>query len=1150
MRLRRWLLLGAMVLPLGVAGAAWWLAATEAGSRWIVHQAVAQLPGLTLAGVSGTLLEELRLTGLEYRDADGTELRLDALSVSWQPWALLRHQLRLSELRASGLQLRLPVSEASAEGFVMPEFAAPLPVWIERLSLVQASVVQGEERWVLDTFSTALQLDADGVRLSEVQLAGEGARVSGAARVAGTAPHPVSAALDWQLQREGLPALSGRLQLEGDLQALTLDQQLNGAVTAHITGTLRPDFISAHHRFELRGEWSRLSLPIAGDELVSDKGWLTIQGEVSDYQYELDAALQHPEAGNILMHLVGRGDDRQLRIAGGKLSGWGGELSLNGLLVWLPLPAWDLTLQARGINPVRRWPEWAGSLNLDATVRGRLPERGPELNLDITRLDGNLRGYPVAARGQLVLADGGWRAHRLNLRSGDNRLALDGSLLPRLDLTLDLDAPRLEQLAPGISGRLQGQGKLRGQPDQLAAELDVRGHDLRAAGLQAQELLLVADIDPDDARRSHWQLTGKGLGDADWQAELLDIKGTGNAAAHRFSGRMKNTYLNAAFAGSGAYGQDAWQGELAELTLTSASVGAWTLQAPVALSAGPQRLQVARLCLGQADARLCAQAVRQATGHIEADGHWQGLPLALLDAVLAEDTALSGNVAGSVTLRGPAERIKAEGKLSVSPGQLRIRPDSGPEIIAEHRDGHAEFSYQDDRLQAVVGLRVGDQGVIEGRGSLGPAQAGRPLAGTLLLTLPDPAPLAVLVPQIADLSGPLQLRSEWRGSLDRPRLTLDGRWRTGRARVPELGIELTDINLQLTGDDDRLQFTGQASSGPGRVRLEGGLQLDGAAGWPLRLKINGEDFEVARRADIEARVSPALAITVAHGAISATGRLVVPYARMTAKDLRRGAVRSSADEIIVGAGQPAVMSERTDAASITADVMLVLGEDVHLDAYGLTTRLAGELRLHQAARAVAEGTGQLQLKEGRYKAYGQDLTIDRGRLLFSGPLQNPELDVRASRKAGTVTAGLMLSGSLQKPSVQLFSEPTMEQTEILSYLMTGGPMSAGGTSVSPMMLAQAAAGLGLDKSGDFTSQLAGSLGLDELQVESGLNGIEGSVMAIGKQLSPDLYLRYLYGLFDNAASVQIRYLLSKHLRLQGQAGQQRAVDLIYEIETD
>ena len=61
-------------------------------------------------------------------------------------------------------------------------------------------------------------------------LQGEGARVSGEARIAGVAPHPLSALLDWQLQRDELPALSGHLQLAGDLRTVKADRQLTGAV--------------------------------------------------------------------------------------------------------------------------------------------------------------------------------------------------------------------------------------------------------------------------------------------------------------------------------------------------------------------------------------------------------------------------------------------------------------------------------------------------------------------------------------------------------------------------------------------------------------------------------------------------------------------------------------------------------------------------------------------------------------------------------------------------------------------------------------------------------------------------------------------------------------------------------------------------------
>src|SRR3546814_3565330 len=56
--------------------------------------------------------------------------------------------------------------------------------------------------------------------------------------------------------------------------------------------------------------------------------------------------------------------------------------------------------------------------------------------------------------------------------------------------------------------------------------------------------------------------------------------------------------------------------------------------------------------------------------------------------------------------------------------------------------------------------------------------------------------------------------------------------------------------------------------------------------------------------------------------------------------------------------------------------------------------------------------GEINLVDGHYKAYGQDLTIETGKLIFSGgPVTEPALEVRATRKpTEDVAVGLYVRG--------------------------------------------------------------------------------------------------------------------------------------------
>ena len=88
--------------------------------------------------------------------------------------------------------------------------------------------------------------------------------------------------------------------------------------------------------------------------------------------------------------------------------------------------------------------------------------------------------------------------------------------------------------------------------------------------------------------------------------------------------------------------------------------------------------------------------------------------------------------------------------------------------------------------------------------------------------------------------------------------------------------------------------------------------------------------------------------------------------------------------------------------------------------FDFTAYLDGELEAIETPGEKTRGRGALSFRQGKYRGYGQDLTIDPGRLIFAGPINNPSLDVLAYRKAADNTrAGFKVTGTVQAPVVEL-----------------------------------------------------------------------------------------------------------------------------------
>lgn len=273
----------------------------------------------------------------------------------------------------------------------------------------------------------------------------------------------------------------------------------------------------------------------------------------------------------------------------------------------------------------------------------------------------------------------------------------------------------------------------------------------------------------------------------------------------------------------------------------------------------------------------------------------------------------------------------------------------------------------------------------------------------------------------------------------------------------------------------------------------------------------------------------------------------MPRGKITLKELPEGAVAVSSDVVVINRAGT-IAEERVPAAAwrVTTDIELALGNAVQIEGYGLEGRLAGNLRLRQRPGGVPEAIGELSVVDGRYQAYGQNLEIRQGQLLFSGPLKEPNLNVEAVRRADSVVAGLRIEGEPKQPQVTLFSEPGLPQEEILSYLIRGRPLGTEGVG-SDQLLAQAAVSLGVFGGKGFASSLARELGVKDFEVGTAGEGQETQVELSG-YITPDLLVRYGIGVFEPVNTLTLRYRISKSFFVEAVSGLESALDFFYEFE--
>jgi translocation and assembly module TamB len=260
---------------------------------------------------------------------------------------------------------------------------------------------------------------------------------------------------------------------------------------------------------------------------------------------------------------------------------------------------------------------------------------------------------------------------------------------------------------------------------------------------------------------------------------------------------------------------------------------------------------------------------------------------------------------------------------------------------------------------------------------------------------------------------------------------------------------------------------------------------------------------------------------------------------------------TSPDVVVVRNGKEEVREAEASTLPLTALIRVRLGEQIKVAGYGLDATVAGQLDVREAPGAPTTGSGTLQVS-GTYKAYGQDLTIKDGRLLFAGsPLDNPRLAITAMREiSDKQSTGLRVAGTAKQPVITVISDPNVGEADALSYLVTGRSLNEVGSASGSSQDALASATQSLEggAAGLVAKRIGKRLGLDEAGVEEN-EMIGGSALTIGEYLSPRLYLSYGVGLFEPGEVIGLRYKLSDAVGVKVQRGSEETrAGVEYRIE--
>lgn len=782
-------------------------------------------------------------------------------------------------------------------------------------------------------------------------------------------------------------------------------------------------------------------------------------------------------------------------------------------------------------------------------------------------------GFPLTGQGTVELVGARLLPSDATLSIAGNDVDVHGSFGgPGDRLRFHVDARRLDRLGFGVAGTVLADADLTGSlaHPEITLRYDARGvafgetrigaatgsARIRDGATGALELST-------DARDVH-----AGVVDL----ATLSARVTGTRAKHAFDAQAKGTLRGRAvdltLAGTGGVADtrdgSRWDGVVARLT--NRGLPSLELQAPLALSAGRERVALGPTRLAVEGALLDLKSFVYDHGAISSAGRASNLSAARLLAIRQTLTGTPSRVSSDLVLgadwdfalgrtaTGYARIERRSGDITLSTGYgtaalgitaLTARADfeSGRRLSVTARAAASRIGVLDAQVSAGLTPDAARGGLLE----LG---ADAPLSGKLAFDVPALKTTGGLFGPSYVLDGHLALNLSLAGTRAKP--TASGTLVGGdlSATLVDQGIQLKDgiVRVALTEnlvDLQRVEFHG----GDGTLRATGQIRLDRAEP-DLTARIVADKLELFAAPDRQLSLSGSA--TMANGGpaggLDIDGKFTVDHALF---DLPEQPAPRLSDDVVIVRDHMLVKGARPRPSEPTnkpvgpfaprASVDIDLGNRFRFRGQGADLGLRGTVTALSAPNQPLRAIGNVRVTEGStYTSFGRKLAIENGYFTFNGPVANPGINILAMRRNQEVEAGVQVTGTVRSPVVKLVSEPNVADNEKLSWLLFGHGTDQGNNlgQQSSMTTALALLGSATGK------RVAQTFGLDEFSVGRSEVGLTDSqVVMLSKAINERLVLGYEQGLQSASNAFKATVNLSRFWSIALYTGTFQGIDI-------
>ncbi|MCW8330286.1 translocation/assembly module TamB [Photobacterium sp. SDRW27] len=1053
--------------------------------------------------------------------------------------------------------------EQSSEPIVLPEVVLPLSVDIQRIT-VKDFLLHGETPQQVNLLDLAATANGSDISISKLHLDVPLAKLDALAGVSLSGDYPLSLNADLDIAMEPLQGHQLSLKASGTLARLSLDASLKGTLDALLKGELSP--LDPQLPFDINLSSQQIQWPIEKDpEFEVTDTTVKAAGGLDGFTFKVKTKVDGTPMPAVVADLTGSGDLNQVAVDKLYVDTLGGTISGNAKASWKELVKWQGELDFSHIQPGLEWPEAKGDLSGTLRTSGGLTQQGgwfvklPELSVDGVVLDqpfvldGQLDVKDVAGKGDIQLV-----TKALRLKHGPNGLTAKGKLSKTWAMSARVDAPDLAQSLPGLRGRIQGDVTLSGKMVEPDIDLQLVGE---ALGWQEQAALkhfsLQGRVSPMPALKADVRLMAEEGAFDTFKLDNLALVFKGTEAKHLLTLNLDAEPVSSDISLSGKLDRKSgWQGILQQGEFNT-EIGPWRLNRPTALGYNfkTQLVNVAPHCWQQKQASLCLTEALDAGTSGHAKLAINRFDFELMKPFIPDSITLKGEVGANMEATWAPEAspyVKAQILLS-SGGVTQQEAEDVPALSVGWDEITLNAEMKQDTLNADWLIAVKDNGDISGRAKVSQLTGEQQLEAKLNI---DRFMLGFLEPLIKEyhyfdgqvdanltVSGPA-MHPAVNGLLKVSKVKALGR------KVP-LDVEQADITASFNGYQATVR--GDVITPDGKLALSGDGDWQELDNWKTQLHVNGRELEVSVPPMLAMKVSPDLTIKASPKYAEITGNIAIPWGRIKVDQLPESAVSVSDDEVLLTEDLQPIEAEPVIPFEVKTNILVKIGNDVKLSAFGLNANLVGELNVRQKDKGPLV-YGEVNLRDGTYRSFAQELVIRKGQILFNGPADQPYLAIEAIRDPDNVEddviAGIRVSGPADEPTVEIFSDPAMPQQNALSYILRGKDLDSESANSGDAMTT-ALISMGLAKSGKLVGAVGEAFGVQDLALDTTGSG-QDSQVTISGYIAPGLQVKYGVGIFDSIGEFTVRYRLMKDLYVEAVSGMEGAfaADLLYQFEFD